>query len=265
MSHRYGSMNTHAVLMQCISTLLIQQSAIIISSTNCFLSKSQGGQQMLNLVDFYGVSFIVFILAIGEVVAICWIYGKNNCFIFLWCWKWSLIVIWFIGVNRLCRDIEFMINIKTGWYWRICWGILTPVLMITIQIYNFFTYTPLTYKGQSYPGWANCKFSNSIWFCFESVSMSIINHCFLIISALGWTISAIGIAQLPLWAGVAYLRRFFSSNTKSSNPFRPTSNWGPRDPQLFEKYQQFVSSYEEQQRLLPKGNLFVRAKRHIFG
>lgn len=37
---------------------------------------------MLNLVDFYGVSFIVFILAIGEVVAICWIYGENNCFIF---------------------------------------------------------------------------------------------------------------------------------------------------------------------------------------
>lgn len=33
---------------------------------------------MLNLVDFYGTSFIVFILVIGEIVAVCWIYGKQS-------------------------------------------------------------------------------------------------------------------------------------------------------------------------------------------
>lgn len=31
---------------------------------------------MLNLVDSFGASFIVFILAIGEVTAVCWFYGK---------------------------------------------------------------------------------------------------------------------------------------------------------------------------------------------
>lgn len=82
---------------------------------------------------------------------------------------------------------------------------------------------------------------------------------------LGWTVSAIGIAQLPIWAGVALLKNCFNTNAKSINPFRPTSNWGPRNPKLLKEYQQFVSEYEEQQRLLPKGNLFVRAKRHIFG
>lgn len=83
--------------------------------------------------------------------------------------------------------------------------------------------------------------------------------------ALGWTVSAIGIAQLPIWAGVAYLRRYLNPSLKINSPLKPMPNWGPRNPKLFEEYQKFVSTYEEQQRLLPRGNLFVRAKRHIFG
>lgn len=174
-----------------------------------------GGQYILNLVDFYGASFIVFILAIGEIVAVCWIYG----------------------VNRLCRDIEFMINIKPGLYWRLCWAIFTPLLMFTILFYTFIMRKPLSYKGQSYPEWATC---------------------------LGWTVSAIGIAQLPLWALYSYFKTYRDKNTKASK-LRPTADWGPKNPQLFEKYQKFVSAYEEQQRLLPPASPFVRMKRHIFG
>lgn len=144
----------------------------------------------------------------------------------------------FAGVNRLCRDIEFMMNIKTGLYWRICWGILTPILMITILIYTFVTYKPLTYKNEEYPVWAN---------------------------SLGWTVSAIGIAQLPIWAGIAYLNRYLNPSKKINSPLKPMPNWGPRNPKLFVEYQKFVATYEEQQRLLPRGNLFIRAKRHIFG
>lgn len=36
----------------------------------------QGGQYMLNLVDFFGTSFIVYILGIAELVTVCWIYGN---------------------------------------------------------------------------------------------------------------------------------------------------------------------------------------------
>lgn len=35
-----------------------------------------GGQFILNLVDFYGVSFTALILAIGELLAIGWVYGN---------------------------------------------------------------------------------------------------------------------------------------------------------------------------------------------
>lgn len=34
-----------------------------------------GGQFILNLVDFYGVSFTALILAIGELLAVAWFYG----------------------------------------------------------------------------------------------------------------------------------------------------------------------------------------------
>lgn len=35
-----------------------------------------GGQYILNLLDFYGASFVALVLAIFELVAVGWIYGK---------------------------------------------------------------------------------------------------------------------------------------------------------------------------------------------
>ncbi|KAH8348305.1 hypothetical protein KR084_006379 [Drosophila pseudotakahashii] len=88
-----------------------------------------GGQFILNLVDFYGVSFTALILAIGELVAVAWIYG----------------------VNRFCADIKFMMGIETGWYWRLCWRFITPGLMTAVLIYMLLDMSALTYKGVGYP------------------------------------------------------------------------------------------------------------------
>ncbi|KAH8337016.1 hypothetical protein KR059_011706 [Drosophila kikkawai] len=88
-----------------------------------------GGQFILNLVDFYGVSFTALILAIGELIAVAWIYG----------------------VNRFCSDIKFMMGIETGWYWRLCWRFITPGLMTAVLIYMLLDMSALTYKGVAYP------------------------------------------------------------------------------------------------------------------
>ncbi|XP_016991490.1 sodium-dependent nutrient amino acid transporter 1 isoform X1 [Drosophila rhopaloa] len=88
-----------------------------------------GGQFILNLVDFYGVSFTALILAIGELVAVAWIYG----------------------VNRFCADIKFMMGIETGWYWRLCWRFITPGLMTAVLIYMLLDMSALEYKGVGYP------------------------------------------------------------------------------------------------------------------
>lgn len=87
-----------------------------------------GGQFLINLLDFYGASFVALILAIFELLSVSWIYG----------------------VDRFCKDIEFMLGRKTGMYWRICWGVITPFMMILILVYFIMTWKPLTYRDYEY-------------------------------------------------------------------------------------------------------------------
>lgn len=55
-----------------------------------------------------------------------------------------------LGVSRLCKDVEFMLGVKTGIYWRICWAVVTPALMIGIFIYFLLTWEPITYQEYEY-------------------------------------------------------------------------------------------------------------------
>lgn len=86
------------------------------------------GQYLINLLDFYGASFVALILAIIELITVSWIYG----------------------VDRFCNDIEFMLKRKTGSYWRVCWKFITPFIMISILFYFLWTWRPLTYQGHDY-------------------------------------------------------------------------------------------------------------------
>lgn len=88
-----------------------------------------GGQYVLDFLDFYGASFVALVLAVFEMFTFAWIYG----------------------VSRICRDIEFMLGIKTGLYWRICWGFITPTLLAAILLYHIATYETFTFNGYVYP------------------------------------------------------------------------------------------------------------------
>lgn len=89
---------------------------------------TQGGQYLINFLDFYGASFVALILAIVELLTVSWVYG----------------------VDRFCKDIEFMLGRKTGDYWRISWGFVTPGIMIAILIYFIATWQQITYQGYEY-------------------------------------------------------------------------------------------------------------------
>lgn len=82
----------------------------------------------MTFMDFFGASFVVICLAIAEILSFGWIYG----------------------VNRLCKDIEFMLGIKTGWYWRICWGVISPLIMTAILCFKAVTLKPLKYHDYTY-------------------------------------------------------------------------------------------------------------------
>ncbi|XP_017836013.1 sodium-dependent nutrient amino acid transporter 1 [Drosophila busckii] len=147
-----------------------------------------GGQFVLNLVDFYGCTFIAIVLAIAELLAVGWIYG----------------------IKRLCNDIEFMLNVKTSWYWRICWAIIAPGLMFLVLVYTLASYEPLTYKGVTYPQAAYTA---------------------------GWAIWGLGVAQLPFWAIWTICQQPARSFTeKFKLALQPTPNWGPRQAEHLQAY-----------------------------
>lgn len=64
----------------------------------------------------------------------------------------------FLGVEDICLDIEYMLQRRVNVYWRICWAVLTPVLLITILIYASVVTEPLKYGQYSYPAIALGKY-----------------------------------------------------------------------------------------------------------
>ncbi|XP_055372359.1 sodium-dependent nutrient amino acid transporter 1-like isoform X2 [Condylostylus longicornis] len=174
-----------------------------------------GGQFILNLVDYFGASMICLVLGIMELIVLGWVYG----------------------VDRLCKDTEFMIGKNPGLYWRICWGFLTPAIMLAILIYTFASYSPIEYKDIKYPEWAY---------------------------ALGWTISAIGIMQVPIWIVVAVIKQPGETFLdKFMGSFRPKSDWGPTDHILREQYHKFIALDEEN--IFKNQGFLYSIQRNIFG
>lgn len=122
----------------------------------------------MKLVDYYGASFIAFILAIAELYTFSYIYG----------------------VDRLCRDIEFMLGFRPNLYWRVCWRFLTPGLMTVILGYTLYNLEPLKISDDiDYPPVAH---------------------------VIGYCITALGLVQLPIFAIYAIYKQKESSLLKVS-------------------------------------------------
>ncbi|XP_046428317.1 sodium-dependent nutrient amino acid transporter 1-like [Neodiprion fabricii] len=139
-----------------------------------------GGQFILTLVDYYGASFIVFILATFEIIGIIWVYGLEN----------------------FLEDIEFMLDRKVGMYWRLCWFLIVPLALIGVFIYTTIEMTPLTYGDVAFPPSAH---------------------------AAGWTLTAIGVLQIPIWMAIALMKyKNLSFKAMVQSAFRPAAKWGPR-------------------------------------
>ncbi|KAJ4442665.1 hypothetical protein ANN_04254, partial [Periplaneta americana] len=150
-----------------------------------------GGQYILTLVDFYGANFTVFILGTIEMIGIAWIYGMDN----------------------FCNDVEFMVGRKVGPYWRICWGIVTPVLMIVILIYAMVIMEPEKYHGSLFPTSAY---------------------------AAGWVLFGFGVIQFPIWALFTMLKKREGSlweTIKSS--LQPSDMWRPQNPEQYKAWKEF--------------------------
>ncbi|XP_011499173.1 PREDICTED: sodium-dependent nutrient amino acid transporter 1-like isoform X2 [Ceratosolen solmsi marchali] len=88
-----------------------------------------GGQFMITFVDFYATSFVAFVPAIFELMAIFYIYGHKN----------------------FLADVEFMLKRKLSMFWLICWKFVTPILIGIIFSYSIINHKLLTYNNVYYP------------------------------------------------------------------------------------------------------------------
>ncbi|KAL0979342.1 hypothetical protein UPYG_G00183900 [Umbra pygmaea] len=129
------------VLLVCIMGLLLGMPHI-----------TKGGIYVFQLMDHYTAVVSLMFLAFFEVTAVCWVFG----------------------VRRINIMIQRMLGKAPNLYFRACWMVFAPLLVLGILISCIVQYTPARYgKSYTYPVWAE---------------------------VVGWGISLISIIWIPLGA-----------------------------------------------------------------
>lgn len=89
---------------------------------------------------------------------------------------------------------------------------------------------------------------------------------YIYILAVGWTITAFGLMQLPLWAVYAVIKQ--KGDTlweKIDGAFRPMASWGPIDPATNERYQKYITTWQNEITAQPSRNIWHKLKQRIYG
>ncbi|XP_041456144.1 sodium- and chloride-dependent GABA transporter ine-like isoform X1 [Lytechinus variegatus] len=92
---------------------------------------TRGGMYFFQIMDWYTAVISLFFVAIAEAIAVCWVYGGN----------------------RLAKNIEAMTGSYPNIYFRACWLVISPVLILAILIFTIVDYEPVTYGKYIYPAW----------------------------------------------------------------------------------------------------------------
>ncbi|XP_003451768.1 sodium- and chloride-dependent GABA transporter ine isoform X1 [Oreochromis niloticus] len=93
---------------------------------------TKGGIYVFQLMDHYTAVVSLMFLAFFEVVAVCWIFG----------------------VPRISLMIRRMLGKSPNIYFRVCWLLLCPMLVLCILVSSIIQYTPPHYGKYEYPVWA---------------------------------------------------------------------------------------------------------------
>ncbi|KAJ8939840.1 hypothetical protein NQ314_010969 [Rhamnusium bicolor] len=150
-----------------------------------------GGQWIFTMVDFFGGTFIFYVLTIIEIVSVMWWYGLEN----------------------ICLDIEYMLKKKPGAYWRICWCVVIPLILIIVFFYFLITLEELTYEKKPYPT------NIIVW---------------------GWALLGFGVIQPLVWLFIEVLRRHKDQGyTEAVKSLFQHDSWGPKDLNKNKRWQEF--------------------------
>lgn len=135
-------------------------------------------------------------------------------------------IMWIYGLRNFCADVEFMLGRSVGIFWKVTWSFTAPVLLSVIFIYgNVLLFMAGGGYGKGIPWWGNL---------------------------IGWMLTVVCLVQLPLWMFVVY--RKAEGNTlleKLQTSFRPTLDWGPRDPDRRKQWRAFKAEHNVMQKSPP--------------
>ncbi|XP_067206847.1 sodium- and chloride-dependent GABA transporter ine isoform X2 [Linepithema humile] len=120
---------------------------------------TQGGIYFFQLIDHYAASMTIMFLAFFEVIAISWLYG----------------------VRRLCNNVKEMTGRLPSLYFRFCWFLAAPLLIMAVWVFSLIDYEPPTYHNgdYTYPWWAE---------------------------AIGWSIASFSLICIPAFAVYVFVR-----------------------------------------------------------
>ncbi|XP_058462835.1 sodium-dependent nutrient amino acid transporter 1-like isoform X2 [Malaya genurostris] len=170
-----------------------------------------GGLDLLDVFDNYGAKYVTLTLALVELITFGWIYG----------------------VDRICRDIQFMLNIDTSIFWRVCWAIVAPLVVGVIMIGSFVGHEPVAVP--------------------------------FVYNAMGWFIYTIAVIQLPLWAIYAVLtQKQKGLLRKTWQAFKPSKTWGPEDESTRDLYNAYVERNESALNRKQRFNLWRFVYQRVF-
>ncbi|KAG6462739.1 hypothetical protein O3G_MSEX013438 [Manduca sexta] len=215
-------------LLSTLNTILLDTfprvPTIYISSATCtvgflvgLIYVTPGGQYILELVDYYGGTFMRLFAAITETIGVFWIYGLEN----------------------LCLDVEFMLGIKTSFYWRICWAIVTPIMMVIVFIYALVTTDDLLF-GDTY------RYPQGAYIA-------------------GYVLQYTGIALIPIFMGLTFWKYRSDSWLETvKRSFRKKPTYGPKDSQKREEWRAFRTD-AKYEREIKRKNWFHHIVLSLFG
>ncbi|GLG96885.1 Sodium-dependent dopamine transporter [Gryllus bimaculatus] len=129
------------------------------------------------------------------------------------------------GLDNICNDLAFMLKRKAGSYWRITWGLVTPIFLIAVLIYAAVEDEPLEYGQETYP-----------------------DHYYVV----GWTMMALIVALVPIFicieVGDRWLNKKMPFIKALRTAFQPNDEWGPSNTRVREQWRSFKNELAQQSR-----------------
>merc|ERR1719158_746752 len=164
----------------------LRKQKIAVTSAMCFICFllglpciTQSGQYVLDLMDTYGASISVMVIAVAEMIAVMWGYGANN----------------------FCKDLQTMIGFYPGLYFKVCWIIISPLLLMVILVAALIDWTKPSYGPLTYPEWAH---------------------------GVGFTLTVISVIQIPIWFFITIVMYFTNPSSYDCFPLSCTKAWFER-------------------------------------